>query len=132
MRLSTWEQQALDSIKGEISDSDPALVTLLTTFTRLASGEAMPVRDKPGILTRRITPHPLRKQQCRYRTGARQHPIRRRRRFGVHGALILAWFVTTAGLIAVALVLNLGSSQGAARQTCTGAWPVACSDAAPG
>jgi hypothetical protein len=43
--LSAREERALDSISNEMSDSDPGLVTLLNTFTRLASGETMPARD---------------------------------------------------------------------------------------
>ena len=44
MSLSTWEQQALDSIKDGLAGSDPELTALLTTFTQLAAGEEMPPR----------------------------------------------------------------------------------------
>ena len=37
MSLSAWEQQVLDSIKDDLAGSDPRLVALLDTFTRLAS-----------------------------------------------------------------------------------------------
>ena len=43
MSLSTWEQQALDSIKDDLAGGDPALLARLTIFTRLASGEAMQI-----------------------------------------------------------------------------------------
>ena len=46
MSLSAWEQDALDSIKNGLADADPALVARLAMFTRLASGEDMPVREK--------------------------------------------------------------------------------------
>ena len=44
--LSVREQQALDAIRDRLSVSDPRLVALLAAFTRLAAGEAMPVREK--------------------------------------------------------------------------------------
>ena len=46
MSLSTWEQQALDSIKDDLACCDPALVARMTIFTRLASGEAMPACER--------------------------------------------------------------------------------------
>ena len=41
MSLSSWEQDALDSIKNGLADSDPGLTARLAMFTRLASDEAM-------------------------------------------------------------------------------------------
>ena len=46
MSLSAWEQDALNSIKNGLADSDPALAARLAMFTRLASAEDMPVREK--------------------------------------------------------------------------------------
>lgn len=46
MSLSAREQQALDSITDRLAGSDPELAALLTGFTRLASGEEMPPREK--------------------------------------------------------------------------------------
>ena len=46
MSLRAWEQDALNSIKNGLADSDPALVARLAMFTRLASAEDMPVREK--------------------------------------------------------------------------------------
>ena len=46
MSLSTSEQRALDSIKDGLAGSDPQLIALLTTFTRLASGEEMQAREE--------------------------------------------------------------------------------------
>jgi len=37
MSLSAWEQDALNSIKNGLADSDPALAARLAMFTRLAS-----------------------------------------------------------------------------------------------
>ena len=46
MSLSTQERQALRSIEEDLSGSDPKLVSLLATFTRLTAGEDMPAREK--------------------------------------------------------------------------------------
>ena len=46
MSLSPWGQHALDSIKDRLASSDPTLVARLTIFTRLASDEEMPAREK--------------------------------------------------------------------------------------
>jgi hypothetical protein len=132
MSLSTWEQQALDSINDELTDSDPRLVTLLTTFNRLASGEAMPVRGKLRAGTRRVIPLSPHKQRRCCRSGACRHSVRGSRRFGLQHALILAWLVITVALIAMTFVLSRGGGHGTSTQTCTGAWPVACSHPAPG
>jgi hypothetical protein len=132
MSLSAWEQQTLDSIKDELTDSDPSLVTLLTTFTRLASGEAMPVRDKLRAGTRRLNPSSFRRQRRCCQTGACRNSGRGRRRLGLQHALMLAWFVITAGLIGVTLILNHGAGKGKTEtQACSGSWPVVCASVAP-
>src|SRR5215813_5122443 len=46
MSISPKEQQALASIEDGLAGSDPKLASLLATFTRLASDEKMPVREK--------------------------------------------------------------------------------------
>ena len=46
MSLSAWEQQAMDSIKEGLAGSDPMLVARLAIFTRLASSEEMPPRER--------------------------------------------------------------------------------------
>jgi predicted nucleic acid-binding Zn ribbon protein len=134
MSLSTWEQQALDSIKGELTDSDPRLVTLLITFNRLASGEAMPVRGKLRAGTRRVIPFSLHRQRRCCRTGLCRNSARRRRHFRLQHALILAWLVITVALIAMTFVLSRGGGghPTTTTLTCTGTWPVACSHPAPG
>jgi len=45
MSLTVREQQALDGLASRLARSDPVLVARLAIFTRLTSGEAMPVRD---------------------------------------------------------------------------------------
>jgi hypothetical protein len=111
MSLSTWEQDALDSIKHGLADSDPALAAQLAMFTRLASGEAMPVRDKLQAASQRL---------------ARRRPGRRTgrmyQRVGLQRAMLLVWLVTTTVLIAAALA----SSRVGGHLNCTGTWGTLC------
>ena len=93
MSLSAWEQQALDSIKDGLASSDPTLVARLTIFTRLASGEEMPAREKIHAGSRRAVrrsrPEPL-------------HTHRADQRLGLLQAVpLLLWLVTTVALITV-------------------------------
>ena len=132
MSLSAWEEQALDSIKDEFADSDPKLVKLLTGFTQLVSGEAMPVRDKIRAGSRRVIPYSLRQGRRCCRTGTCRNSSRVFRRLGVQHALLLLWLVISVTLIAVALVLSRGGSQGTTTQACPGSWPASCSHSAPG
>ncbi len=117
MSLSAWEQNALDSIKDRLASSDPALVARLTIFTRLASGEEMPPREKiqagSGGTVRRAGPQAGQAGRADQRLGLRQT------------VPLLLWLVTTVALIAVALVSNTGSSQG----TCTRSWATFCTGA---
>jgi hypothetical protein len=80
---------------------------MLTIFSRLAAGEEMPAGEK--IRVRRGRP------AARRPRGARRHPRRStalpqaRRlyaRLGWQQAMLLLWVVISAGLLAVALVLN--------------------------
>jgi hypothetical protein len=80
---------------------------MLNIFSRLAAGEEMPVREKTRVRRGRTAAHRPR--------GARQHPRRgtacpqaRRlyRRLGWQQVMLLLWVVISAGLLAVALVLN--------------------------
>ena len=116
MSLSTREQQALDSIKDDLAGCDPALVARLTIFTRLASGEEMPAREKVHAGSRRA----VRRSRPQPR-----HTRQPYRRLGLQQAVLLLWFVITIALIAIALACNRGGSQG----TCTGSWPTSCTGA---
>ncbi len=118
MSLSTWEQQALDSIRDSLTSSHPTLAARLAIFTRLASGEEMPAREKiqPGS-----------RQPARRRPRREPHLTRRvYQRLGFQRAALLLWLVTTIALIAVALVVSRGGGQG----TCTGSWSTICTGAA--
>jgi Protein of unknown function (DUF3040) len=87
MSLSTREQRILDSIKDGLVGSDPELASLLVTFDRLASGEAMPRREK-------------------VRPGRRPRPRRLRHRLTLSQAALLVWLMVTALLIGIALILT--------------------------
>ena len=114
--LSMWEQQALDSIKDDLAGGDPTLAARLTIFTRLASGEEMPAREKIHAGSRRA----VRRSRPEPR-----HTRRPYQRLGLQQAVMLLWLVTTVALIAIALACNHGGSQG----TCTRSWATFCTGA---
>jgi hypothetical protein len=121
MSLSAWEQQALDSIKDALSGSDPELAALLSAFTRLASGEQMPDSEKIRADSRRA----LRRLR---RAWWRPNVRRVCRRLGLQRAALLLWLLSTAAMIAVALVLSAGGGHG----PCTETAAVVCVDPAWG
>jgi hypothetical protein len=109
MSLSAREQQALDSITDRLAGSDPELAALLTRFTRLTSGEEMPLRE-------------------RIRAGkeVRRPAGRVSGRLGLQWAALLLSLLTAGAVIVVSLVLNQGRSQG----PCTTFSYAACADPA--
>jgi Protein of unknown function (DUF3040) len=113
MSLSAWEQDALDSIKDRLASSDPTLVARLTIFTRLASSEEMPAREKIHAVSRRA----VRRSPSK--------PLNTRRVYLQQAVPPLLWLVTTVALIVVALSSNRGGSQG----TCTSSWATFCNGA---
>ena len=121
MSLSAWEQQALDSIKEGLAGADPELAALLSAFTRLASGEEM-----PG--TERIRAGSWRTLRRLRRARSRSSLHRACQRLGIQRAALLLWLLTTAALVAVALVLSAGGDHG----TCAVTAAVFCVDPAPG
>jgi hypothetical protein len=110
MSLSTREQQALDSIADRLTGSDPKLTALLAGFTRLASGEEMPLRER-----------------IRAGSEVRRTPGRVSRRLGFQWAVVLLSLLTAVTVIAVTFALNHGRSPG----TCRTSWYAACADSAP-
>ncbi len=120
MSLSTWELQALDSIKDGLAGSDPDLATLLTTFTRLAADEEMPARARLQARSRRA--------------------IQRSRRSGHRGAeqagrayqrsrhAVLTWLLVTMVMIGAAVALSRGDAQAACSSSVFGP---ACANPAP-
>ncbi|HEY7431160.1 MAG TPA: hypothetical protein VH641_10560 [Streptosporangiaceae bacterium] len=135
MSLGEWERRALTAIEAGLARSDPALAALLRTFSRLVSGEAMPVRAKIQALRRRAA---RRHSTARLRAAARRRarpvtalmqpgsPLLRR---GWLQVMPLLWIVISAGLIAVALALSTGE-QG--RGSCTPSMGVVCGGQAAG
>jgi hypothetical protein len=123
MSLSAWEQQTLDSIGHGLAGSDPKLAALLGTFTRLSSGEEMPVREKIGAGSRRPIRCLLHKRWYRCRARGCRHMRRKRRRLVWQGSAVLLWLVVTAAAISTAVALSRGGVQG----TCTGSSVTFCS-----
>ena len=121
MSLSAREQQALNSIKRGLAGSDPDLAVLLSGFSRLASGEEMPDRERIQAGWRRARRRPRRPRQG---SGLRKA----HRRLGYQRAALLVWLLATAALIATALALNGGGNRG----TCTEMAAIACVSPAPG
>lgn len=122
MSLSTWEQQALNSIKDGLAGSDPQLAALLSTFTRLASGEEMPVQEDILAGSRRKPIH-------RRRIGARRHSRLMLGYVGMPRVILALLFVIIGALITVALLL---SHSDGGQATCTESWPPVCSQSASG
>jgi hypothetical protein len=122
MSLSAREEQILGSIQDELTRSDPKLTSLIATFTRLASAEAMPVREKIHAVRLRAS--------LRYRRPPRRDVVRRRgrrlcQRLGLPQYAVL-WLAVVAAvaLVAIALVVNRGAG---GRGSCTTSWSAVCS-----
>ena len=122
MSFSAWEQQALDSIKDGLAGSDPQLAGLLTTFTRLASGEEMPVQEDILAGSRR-KPHHRRGVAASRRSRTMPGYV------DVQWGILARLFVIVGTLITVAFVL---SHSDVGQGTCTGSWAVVCSHSVPG
>jgi hypothetical protein len=127
MSLSAWEQHSLDSIQDGLTRSDPALVALLTTFSRLASDDEMPVSERIRAGSHRAIRYPRRQRRHPSRDNVRRRARRVYRRLGLQRAVLILLLLTTAALLAIALALNAGNGHGA----CTESWPMACAGPAP-
>jgi hypothetical protein len=112
MSLSAREQHVLDSIKDDLTDSDPKLAGLMATFTRLVSGEEMPFREGVWSGSRRAGRRPG-------RTRTTVTP----------GALLLLWLLISVVLVAIALILSQSGSGNASG--CTQSWPAVCATSQP-
>ncbi len=112
MSLSAQEQRALDAIEDGLAGAAPDLAKLLVTFTRLASGEEMPIRE-------RIRPAGWLAAE-RSGQGARRVLLQR---LGRQRGFLLVWLAVAIALITVALVLNRSTIR---RGGCTTSWPVVC------
>jgi len=89
LNLNEREQRILSRVAEELVRTAPALVTLLHGFNRLAIGEAMPQRRPLRRLRRRLSSVAL------------------------SWTVVTVWTVTTAGMVAAALLLShLGHGTG--------------------
>ena len=132
MSLSPWEQHALDSIKDGLAGSDPELTTLLSTFTRLASGEEMPARE-PVRARKQRHPHRARRRRHPQPGKVRRHAHRAYQRLGFHRVALLLWLVITVALITTAVAFDRSSQDGCSLVAISGAIQRSCAahDAGP-
>ena len=128
MSLRARERQVLDSIEEGLTRSDPRLAGLLATFTRLVSGEKMPVRENIAASSWRA----LRRTGTRPCRPGRSRPRRRLmlRRPRLIQAIALMYVLVIAALVASTTVLSHGSSH----RQCPSSWTVLCASSrtAPG
>ncbi len=131
MSLNEPEMQALGWIEDGLAGSDPRLASMLNIFSRLAAGEEMPAREK--IRVRRGRPAALRLRRARRHPRGIALPQARRLypRLGLQQAMVLLWVVITAGMLAVALVLNTSGHNACIQSTGT-ACPSPTSHGLPG
>jgi hypothetical protein len=105
LSLNSRDRHALDMIEERLAASDTQLAAMLSTFSRLADGEAIPAREQIQADTRRA-PRP--------------------RRLGLQVTMAV-WLLISSVVVAAAVVLSHTSG----KTTCT-AWPVAtCSNHMP-
>ena len=107
MSLNQSETQTLGTIEHRLAGSDPRLASMLNIFTRLAAGEEMPAREKTRVRRGRPAAHRPRRARRHPRRGTALRQVRRLYpRLGRQQAILLLWAVTTAALLATALLLN--------------------------
>jgi hypothetical protein len=125
MSLSAREQQALGRIEDRLAAADPKLASLLATFTELASGDEMPVREKIRAGWRRASWRRRRQHRSRDRVRrlARSVPGRR----GWQWVMLMLGLATVVAVTAVALIVNRGGPRG----VCRASWAVACVQQTP-
>jgi hypothetical protein len=123
MSLSTHERRALHSIEADLSGSDPQLVSLLATFTRLTQDEKMPGYEQIGSGGK---PRGARHAQAgRYhRPGHAWRACLLSQPSNLYRAGLLLWLVVSICLVAVALAVN---RNGGGARTCMNPWIAACS-----
>lgn len=125
MSLSAREEQILGSIEDGLACSDPKLAWMLATFTRLASGEEMPVRENIHavrlLANPRGRPHPRRR--------ARRRARRLCQRLGLPQYWVL-WLAAVAAVALVAVALAV-SHRGSDHGSCTTWRSAACAAQVP-
>jgi hypothetical protein len=111
MSLSAHERQALAGIADGLAHSDPPLASLLATFNRLTSGEAMPASEQV-LVVRRDPPWRARRLYAR---------------LGFQRVALIVWLVLGIALVLIALA----ASRGGSGRACARSWP-ACAGAVSG
>ena len=106
MSFTELERQSLGSIADGLAGSDPRLASMLNIFSRLAAGEEMPARAKTRVRRGRPRARPRRARRHPRRGTALPQVRRLYPRLGRQQAILLMWAVTTAALLATALLLN--------------------------
>jgi len=108
MTLGRRERQVLDSIEEGLVGSDPHLAGLLAIFTRLASGEKMPLPENRSANPRRAH---RRLPARRWRSGrSRPHCRFMLRRPGFQHSAALMYVLLMVALVVTAMVFSRGNS----------------------
>jgi hypothetical protein len=127
MSHSAREQRALDSIEDGLAGSDPYLAARLTMFTRLASAEEMPAREKISVSWRQAAGRSRRNRRHPRRNRPSRRVHRMYRCLGFQQAALLLWLLITIALMATGLALSRGGSQDA----CASLWIAPCAGSVP-
>lgn len=107
MSLSAHDRQALEAIEGRLAASDPRLAAMLSTFSRLEDGEAVPAREQ----IREGRQHRL----ARHRRAGRARRVLSRNPRTLYIALALWVIMTIVIAIAIVAVVSHGGSRSTPR-----------------
>jgi hypothetical protein len=127
MSLSAHEQHALDTIEDDLAGSDPKLASMLATFSRLAAGEEMPVREKTRAGRPRATGCQQRRRRARRHAGITRSAWRRPVGPWASALLFLVVAVAVVVTVVVALVVSHGGNR-----ACTDTFALVCTGQARG
>lgn len=107
MNLNARERQALRSIEGGLTESDPDLVAKLATLSRLMAHEDRPAAERNRVGRRRGVIGSL----ARWLPGSRGHGhSRTHSRWG--SAMLAIWLAVSCALIATAAALSHVAARG--------------------
>jgi hypothetical protein len=116
MSLNQLETQALGSIADGLAGPDPRLASMLTIFSRLATGEGMPAREKTRARRGRPAAHrPRRARRYPRRGTARPQARQLYPRLGRPRAMLVLGAVISAALLTAALALTASGPKTCAR-----------------
>ena len=122
MNLSARERQALRSIEGGLTESDPDLVAKLATLSRLMADEDRPAAKRSRAGWRHVVIGSL----VRWLPGSRGHGHTSTQSWW-GSAMLALWLAMTCALIATAAALSHVGTTG----SCAGLMPVSCGSHAP-